>query len=173
YACMRLSRAFFGAGGLWMSDALLGLRHRQAGARLCSGAAGWESLCTADGPFLPAPTRPSTGLDNLDCGAPFKGRGFFDRLGTGRMVVQVGDVRWMNMALELARAALGQTSPNPAVGAVVVRNGEVVGLGAHLRAGEPHAEVHALRMAGEKAAGATLYVTLEPCNHYGKTPPCT
>ncbi|MFO7262642.1 MAG: riboflavin biosynthesis protein RibD [Bacillaceae bacterium G1] len=89
------------------------------------------------------------------------------------MVVQVGDVRWMNMALELARAALGQTSPNPAVGAVVVRNGEVVGLGAHLRAGEPHAEVHALRMAGEKAAGATLYVTLEPCNHYGKTPPCT
>lgn len=83
------------------------------------------------------------------------------------------DARWMRVALELAKAALGQTSPNPAVGAVVVRDGEVVGLGTHLRAGEPHAEVHALRMAGEKARGAVLYVTLEPCSHYGKTPPCT
>lgn len=83
------------------------------------------------------------------------------------------DVRWMRLALELAEAALGQTSPNPVVGAVVVKDGEVVGLGAHMRAGEPHAEVHALKMAGERAVGATLYVTLEPCNHYGKTPPCT
>jgi diaminohydroxyphosphoribosylaminopyrimidine deaminase/5-amino-6-(5-phosphoribosylamino)uracil reductase len=83
------------------------------------------------------------------------------------------DAEWMRFALQLAAAALGQTSPNPVVGAVVVRDGELVGMGAHLRAGEPHAEVHALRMAGEKAAGAVLYVTLEPCNHYGKTPPCT
>ncbi len=83
------------------------------------------------------------------------------------------DAEWMRLALQLAAAALGQTSPNPVVGAVVVRDGELVGMGAHLRAGEPHAEVHALRMAGEKAAGAVLYVTLEPCNHYGKTPPCT
>lgn len=83
------------------------------------------------------------------------------------------DAEWMKLALQLAAAALGQTSPNPVVGAVVVRDGELVGMGAHLRAGEPHAEVHALRMAGEKAAGAVLYVTLEPCNHHGKTPPCT
>ncbi|MGN7469417.1 bifunctional diaminohydroxyphosphoribosylaminopyrimidine deaminase/5-amino-6-(5-phosphoribosylamino)uracil reductase RibD [Brevibacillus sp. SAFN-007a] len=82
------------------------------------------------------------------------------------------DRRFMALALELARSAHGQTSPNPLVGAVLVNNGAVVGMGAHLRAGEPHAEVHALRMAGEKAAGATLYVTLEPCSHFGKTPPC-
>jgi len=82
------------------------------------------------------------------------------------------DTRFMALALELARAAQGQTSPNPLVGAVVVRDGQVVGMGAHLKAGEPHAEVHALRMAGEKAQGATLYVTLEPCSHHGKTPPC-
>lgn len=82
------------------------------------------------------------------------------------------DMRFMALALDLARSANGQTSPNPLVGAVLVNNGEVVGMGAHLRAGEPHAEVHALRMAGQKAAGATLYVTLEPCSHHGKTPPC-
>lgn len=105
--------------------------------------------------------------------APWNRRGFFDRLENLRKVVRMRDAEWMNLALELAKAALGQTSPNPVVGAVVVRDGEVVGLGAHLRAGEPHAEVHALNMAGEKAAGAVLYVTLEPCNHYGKTPPCT
>lgn len=82
------------------------------------------------------------------------------------------DARYMAMAIELAKAAEGQTSPNPLVGAVIVRDGAVIGMGAHLKAGEPHAEAHALRMAGEKAAGATLYVTLEPCSHYGKTPPC-
>lgn len=82
------------------------------------------------------------------------------------------DERFMKMALELARQAKGQTSPNPLVGAVVVQNGQVVGMGAHLKAGEPHAEVHALRMAGDHARGATLYVTLEPCSHHGKTPPC-
>ena len=78
----------------------------------------------------------------------------------------------MDMAIGLAKSATGQTSPNPLVGAVVVKDGAVVGMGAHLRAGEPHAEVHALRMAGDNASGATLYVTLEPCSHHGKTPPC-
>ncbi|MGG6431360.1 bifunctional diaminohydroxyphosphoribosylaminopyrimidine deaminase/5-amino-6-(5-phosphoribosylamino)uracil reductase RibD [Anoxybacillus sp. D401a] len=82
------------------------------------------------------------------------------------------DERYMRLALQLAESARGQTSPNPLVGAVVVKHGEIVGFGAHLKAGEPHAEVHALRMAGEKAEGSTVYVTLEPCSHYGRTPPC-
>ncbi|MDN4594143.1 bifunctional diaminohydroxyphosphoribosylaminopyrimidine deaminase/5-amino-6-(5-phosphoribosylamino)uracil reductase RibD [Polycladomyces subterraneus] len=81
--------------------------------------------------------------------------------------------KWMRLALHLARSAEGQTSPNPLVGAVAVKNGRLIGMGAHLRAGTPHAEVHALDMAGPEAAGSTLYVTLEPCNHYGRTPPCT
>jgi diaminohydroxyphosphoribosylaminopyrimidine deaminase/5-amino-6-(5-phosphoribosylamino)uracil reductase len=80
--------------------------------------------------------------------------------------------RYMRRALELAARARGRTSPNPMVGAVLVRDGEVVGEGYHERAGTPHAEIHALRMAGEKARGATLYVNLEPCAHYGRTPPC-
>jgi len=79
----------------------------------------------------------------------------------------------MSMAIALAKKGMGRTSPNPCVGAVVVRDGVVVGRGYHHRAGTPHAEVHALRQAGEKARGATLYVTLEPCNHTGRTPPCT
>lgn len=83
------------------------------------------------------------------------------------------DTYYMRRALGLASKGLGWTSPNPAVGAVVVSNGKIVGEGYHHRAGEPHAEVHALRQAGEQARGATLYVTLEPCNHYGRTPPCT
>lgn len=78
----------------------------------------------------------------------------------------------MQRALELARSAEGQTSPNPLVGAVCVKDGEIVGFGAHLKAGTPHAEVHALQMAGSRAAGSDLYVTLEPCSHHGKTPPC-
>ncbi len=78
----------------------------------------------------------------------------------------------MNRALELAALALGRTSPNPVVGAVVVRNGEIVGEGYHHQAGTPHAEVHALRAAGSLAQGATIYVTLEPCSHHGRTPPC-
>jgi diaminohydroxyphosphoribosylaminopyrimidine deaminase / 5-amino-6-(5-phosphoribosylamino)uracil reductase len=82
------------------------------------------------------------------------------------------DEYYMRFAIDLAKAGIGQTSPNPVVGAVVVKNGEIVGFGAHLKAGEPHAEVHALRMAGEKAKDADVYVTLEPCSHYGKTPPC-
>lgn len=79
---------------------------------------------------------------------------------------------YMELALHLAEAGKGQTGPNPIVGAVIVKEGRVVGLGTHLKAGEAHAEVHALRMAGSEARGATVYVTLEPCSHFGKTPPC-
>ena len=78
----------------------------------------------------------------------------------------------MDEALRLARRGLGRTSPNPAVGAVVVRNGRIIGRGFHRRAGGPHAEVFALAEAGARARGATLYVTLEPCSHFGRTPPC-
>jgi len=83
------------------------------------------------------------------------------------------DRNFMRQAIELACRGLGRTNPNPAVGAVVVKDGEVVGQGWHHRAGTPHAEVHALKDAGEAASGATIYVTLEPCNHTGRTPPCT
>jgi diaminohydroxyphosphoribosylaminopyrimidine deaminase / 5-amino-6-(5-phosphoribosylamino)uracil reductase len=84
----------------------------------------------------------------------------------------VSDPVFMRRALELAERGRGLTSPNPMVGAVVVRDGRVIGEGAHLRAGRPHAEVEALAAAGEGARGATLYVTLEPCTHQGRTPPC-
>ncbi|HEV7837177.1 MAG TPA: bifunctional diaminohydroxyphosphoribosylaminopyrimidine deaminase/5-amino-6-(5-phosphoribosylamino)uracil reductase RibD, partial [Gemmatimonadaceae bacterium] len=79
----------------------------------------------------------------------------------------------MRRALALAQQGWGQTAPNPMVGAVVVRDGAVVGEGFHARYGEAHAEILALKAAGERARGATMYVTLEPCNHFGKTPPCT
>ncbi|KTC57728.1 diaminohydroxyphosphoribosylaminopyrimidine deaminase [Pseudomonas savastanoi] len=82
------------------------------------------------------------------------------------------DVHYMARALELARNGLYSTHPNPRVGCVIVRDGQIVGEGWHVRAGEPHAEVHALRQAGELARGATAYVTLEPCSHQGRTPPC-
>ncbi|MBI6548810.1 bifunctional diaminohydroxyphosphoribosylaminopyrimidine deaminase/5-amino-6-(5-phosphoribosylamino)uracil reductase RibD [Xenorhabdus lircayensis] len=82
------------------------------------------------------------------------------------------DEIYMSRALELAHQGRFTTSPNPNVGCVIVKDDQIVGEGFHLRAGEPHAEVHALRMAGEKAKGATAYVTLEPCSHHGKTPPC-
>jgi len=78
----------------------------------------------------------------------------------------------MKRALELARRAAGDTSPNPLVGAVIVKDGRIIGEGYHRRAGLPHAEIEALRRAGRAARGATLYVTLEPCNHVGRTPPC-
>lgn len=80
--------------------------------------------------------------------------------------------RYMRQALALASQGLGRTSPNPAVGALVVKGGRVVGRGYHRRAGRPHAEIEALRQAGARARGATLYVTLEPCNHTGRTGPC-
>jgi diaminohydroxyphosphoribosylaminopyrimidine deaminase/5-amino-6-(5-phosphoribosylamino)uracil reductase len=79
---------------------------------------------------------------------------------------------YMRRALDLARRGWGQTAPNPMVGAVVVRDGQVIGEGFHGRYGEEHAEVAALRQAGANARGATLYVTLEPCSHHGQTPPC-
>ncbi|MRG87308.1 bifunctional diaminohydroxyphosphoribosylaminopyrimidine deaminase/5-amino-6-(5-phosphoribosylamino)uracil reductase RibD [Salinibacillus xinjiangensis] len=84
----------------------------------------------------------------------------------------MNDQYFMDLALTLAKSVSGQTNPNPPVGSVVVKDSQIVGLGAHLKAGEPHAEVHALQMAGEKAKGATIYVTLEPCSHHGRTPPC-
>jgi diaminohydroxyphosphoribosylaminopyrimidine deaminase / 5-amino-6-(5-phosphoribosylamino)uracil reductase len=83
------------------------------------------------------------------------------------------DTRFMRLALRQAKKGLGRTSPNPCVGAVIVQNGIVISRGYHKKAGTPHAEVHALRKAGGKATGATLYVTLEPCNHTGRTPPCS
>jgi len=89
------------------------------------------------------------------------------------MAFDTADRRAMALALRLARRGAGYTSPNPMVGAVVVRDGAIEGRGYHRRVGGPHAEVEALRQAGEAARGATLYVTLEPCNHHGRTPPCT
>ena len=82
------------------------------------------------------------------------------------------DLRFMQLALSLGRRGLGRTSPNPAVGAVVVKDGVIVGRGWTQPGGRPHAETEALKRAGKEAKGATLYVTLEPCSHQGKTPPC-
>lgn len=82
------------------------------------------------------------------------------------------DHEYMAQALRLAEKGLYTTTPNPRVGCVIVRDGKVVGTGWHERAGEPHAEIHALARAGELARGATVYVTLEPCSHHGRTPPC-
>ena len=84
----------------------------------------------------------------------------------------MSDEKYMARALELASRGRFTTAPNPNVGCVIVREGKVVGEGWHQRAGGPHAEVHALRAAGEQAKGATAYVTLEPCSHFGRTPPC-
>lgn len=105
----------------------------------------------------PGPSRPR------GCG-PFPGR---------KRMVSADDLHWMRRALDLAARGRGAVEPNPLVGAVVVRAGAVVGEGWHQRHGGPHAEVHALAAAGEAARGGTLYVTLEPCCHHGKTPPCT
>ena len=83
------------------------------------------------------------------------------------------DDRMMDRCLKLARKGVGMVSPNPMVGCVIVRNGTVEGEGFHRKFGGPHAEIYALKRAGKKNKGATLYVSLEPCNHFGKTPPCT
>ena len=83
------------------------------------------------------------------------------------------DRKFMERALAIASRARGHTSPNPMVGAVIVRDGEIVGEGYHQRAGDAHAEIHALNQAQDLAQGATMYVTLEPCCHWGRTPPCT
>lgn len=82
------------------------------------------------------------------------------------------DISMMQNALKLAALGRFSTSPNPRVGCVIAQGGQIVGQGFHVKAGEPHAEVHALRQAGEMAKGATAFVTLEPCSHYGRTPPC-
>lgn len=84
----------------------------------------------------------------------------------------VADHTYMTLALRLAEQGLNTTQPNPRVGCVIVKNNQIIGQGAHLKAGEPHAEVFALRQAGADAKGAAVYVTLEPCNHHGRTPPC-
>lgn len=86
--------------------------------------------------------------------------------------IRLLDKTYMQFALQLAKSVKGQTTPNPPVGAVVVKDGAIIGMGAHLKYKEAHAEVIALQMAGEEAEGATLFVTLEPCSHHGKTPPC-
>lgn len=99
--------------------------------------------------------------------APFSRGVFFHLKGVNAMS------QMMSYAMQLAQMLHGQTSPNPSVGCVIVKQGRIIGFGAHRFAGGPHAEVEALRMAGEAAHGADLYVTLEPCNHHGKTPPCT
>src|SRR5438128_4243503 len=83
------------------------------------------------------------------------------------------DETWMRRALQFAEAGRGYVEPNPLVGAVIVRDGKVVGEGCHQKYGQAHAEINALAQAGDAARGATLYVTLEPCCHHGKTPPCT
>ena len=83
------------------------------------------------------------------------------------------DKVFLQRAIELAKLGGELVEPNPQVGAVVVKDGEIVGEGWHEECGGPHAEVNALNAAGEKASGATLYVSLEPCNHHGRTPPCT
>ncbi len=83
------------------------------------------------------------------------------------------DFSWMSKALRLAERGLYTTTPNPRVGCVIVKDGRMVGSGWHERAGEPHAEIHALRVAGSLASGATVYATLEPCSHQGRTPPCS
>ena len=87
--------------------------------------------------------------------------------------MHTADLKYMKQALTLARKGLGKTSPNPAVGCVIVKDGRVVGEGWHRKAGTPHAEIHALDMAGAAARGADVYVTLEPCCHTGTTPPCS
>ncbi len=87
-------------------------------------------------------------------------------------MITTDDIGYMAKAIQLADRGRYSVHPNPRVGCVIVREGEVVGTGWHERAGEPHAEVYALREAGEKSRGATVYVTLEPCSHYGRTPPC-
>jgi diaminohydroxyphosphoribosylaminopyrimidine deaminase/5-amino-6-(5-phosphoribosylamino)uracil reductase len=84
----------------------------------------------------------------------------------------IQDEKFMKRALDLAIKAMGRTSPNPVVGCVIVKNEQIVGEGYHKKAGTPHAEVHALAAAGEQARDATAYVTLEPCSHFGRTPPC-
>ena len=89
------------------------------------------------------------------------------------IAMDAAHVTFMQRALALAKQARGRTSPNPLVGAVVVKDGEVIGEGYHQKPEPPHADVHALKAAGQQAKGGTLYTNLEPCCHWGRTPPCT
>ena len=89
------------------------------------------------------------------------------------MAFSADDHKFMARAIQLARRGLYTTDPNPRVGCVIVNKGTIVGEGWHEKAGEAHAEINALNTAGHRAEGATVYVTLEPCCHHGKTPPCT
>lgn len=115
--------------------------------------------------------------NNTSSTAPLKGRHGTTRTRTRTIcyatAVTEKDRQYIQHALELAKRAYGKTFPNPAVGCVIVKDEKVVGEGYHPKAGKPHAEVYALRAAGNAASGATAYVTLEPCNHYGRTPPCS
>src|SRR6186713_2305664 len=95
-----------------------------------------------------------------------------DQYGEKLKQAKAADLRFMQLALSLGRRGLGRTWPNPAVGAVIVKDGVIVGRGWTQPGGRPHAEPEALRRAGDATRGATLYVTLEPCSHVGKTPPC-
>ena len=88
------------------------------------------------------------------------------------MSFSIFEQQMMSQALVLARKGLYTTSPNPKVGCVIVKDGKIIGQGWHEKKGEPHAEVFALRQAADKAQGATVFVTLEPCSHFGATPPC-
>ncbi|MCI0548132.1 MAG: bifunctional diaminohydroxyphosphoribosylaminopyrimidine deaminase/5-amino-6-(5-phosphoribosylamino)uracil reductase RibD [Candidatus Rokubacteria bacterium] len=110
-----------------------------------------------------SPTGPPGWADVMSAGHPAR---------PGAAVWPADAVRFMREALALAARGRGLTSPNPMVGALVVADGAVVGVGFHARAGGPHAEIEALAAAGDRARGATLYVTLEPCAHTGRTPPC-
>ncbi len=112
---------------------------------------------------VPAPGDPATPNPNAES-SPAAAPGASPGSPLDRAMIQ--------RCLTLARKALGQTAPNPLVGSVIVREGDIVGEGFHPGAGQPHAEVFALRAAGDRAAGATIYVNLEPCSHYGRTPPC-
>ncbi|PRQ49533.1 putative diaminohydroxyphosphoribosylaminopyrimidine deaminase [Rosa chinensis] len=108
--------------------------------------------------------------------SPTGARNYGDLVGVRCEVAQQedrDDEFYMRRCVELARKAIGHTSPNPIVGCVIVKDGKVVGEGFHPKDGQPHAEVFALRDAGDLAENATAYVSLEPCNHYGRTPPCT
>jgi diaminohydroxyphosphoribosylaminopyrimidine deaminase / 5-amino-6-(5-phosphoribosylamino)uracil reductase len=93
-------------------------------------------------------------------------------MGEKYMNLEYTDEYYMRLALQMAEATLGQTGINPSVGCVIVKQGRIIGMGAHLARGSHHAEIHALQMAGDDAKGSTVYVTLEPCSHYGRTPPC-
>ncbi|XP_055817297.1 riboflavin biosynthesis protein PYRD, chloroplastic-like [Solanum dulcamara] len=114
--------------------------------------------------FHPATKRVSVSLTSLGNG---------DRLVNVRCGMSQDDGFYIRRCVDIARKAVGHTSPNPMVGCVIVKDGKIVGEGFHPKAGQPHAEVFALREAGDLAENATAFVSLEPCNHYGRTPPCT